>query len=183
MITLVLVLRHSIEKRSNYESLRLPRETGVSLSSLVPFSPLALSPFTRLGIPPDWSDTEIILIYTVKLVLGRHPRDSRYCPLNRSARLVEVRFTENKGRKVGLYWDWCPLNAEGPLNTGSAKYRFHCNYVTLIRAKYKMKRRPIYDTTLSSWSCQSHKCVGISPWHFLQAVEEVRLRTSIGNCY
>ena len=40
---------------------------------------------------------------TVKPVLSGHPRDPRYCPLNRGFRLVQVRFTENKGRKIGLY--------------------------------------------------------------------------------
>ena len=40
---------------------------------------------------------------TVKPVLSGHPRDPRYCPLNRGVRLVQVHFTENRGRKFGLY--------------------------------------------------------------------------------
>ena len=39
----------------------------------------------------------------LKTLYGGHPRDPRYCPLNRGVRLVQVRFTENKGRKIGLY--------------------------------------------------------------------------------
>ena len=40
---------------------------------------------------------------TVKPVLNGHPRDPLHCPLNRGVRLVQVHFTENKGRKIGLY--------------------------------------------------------------------------------
>ena len=36
---------------------------------------------------------------TVKPVLNRHPRDPRYCPLNRGVHLVQVHFIENKGKK------------------------------------------------------------------------------------
>ena len=42
-------------------------------------------------------------LVTVKPVLSGHPRDPRYCPLNRGVHLVQVHFTENKGRKIGLY--------------------------------------------------------------------------------
>ena len=57
---------------------------------------------------------------TVKPVLSGHPRDPCYCPLYRGVRLIQVRFTENKGRKIGLYRGWCPLNAGCLLNMGSA---------------------------------------------------------------
>ena len=40
---------------------------------------------------------------TVKPALSGHPRDPHYSPLSRGARLVQVHFTENKGRKIGLY--------------------------------------------------------------------------------
>ena len=42
-------------------------------------------------------------ILTVKPVLSGHPWDPHYCLLNRGVCLVQVHFTENKGRKVGLY--------------------------------------------------------------------------------
>ena len=42
-----------------------------------------------------------VLISTVKLVLSGHPRDPISCLLNRGVRLVQVHFTENKGRKIG----------------------------------------------------------------------------------
>ena len=32
------------------------------------------------------------------------------CPLNRGVQLVQVHFTEYKGRKIALYGGWCPLN-------------------------------------------------------------------------
>ena len=31
---------------------------------------------------------------------------------------MQVHFTENKGRNIGLYWGWCPLSAGCPLNAG-----------------------------------------------------------------
>ena len=46
-------------------------------------------------------------VNTVKPVLSGHPWDLRYCPLNRGVRLVQVHFTENKGRKLRLYRGWC----------------------------------------------------------------------------
>ena len=33
----------------------------------------------------------------------RSLQDPRYCPLNRGVRLVQVHFTENKGRKIHVY--------------------------------------------------------------------------------
>ena len=41
--------------------------------------------------------------HTVKPVLSGHQWDPRYCLLNRGVRLLQVRFTENKGRKIALY--------------------------------------------------------------------------------
>ena len=43
------------------------------------------------------------VVSTVKPVLSGHPWDPRFCSLNRGVRLVQVHFTENKGRKIGLY--------------------------------------------------------------------------------
>ena len=60
----------------------------------------------------------------MKPVLSGHPRDPRYCPLNRGVRLVQVRFTENEREEKlvfteagvrlmqGVHLIW------GPLNTG-----------------------------------------------------------------
>ena len=42
-------------------------------------------------------------INTVKPVLSGHPRDPRYCPLNRGVPLVQVHFTENKGIKIIVF--------------------------------------------------------------------------------
>ena len=52
-------------------------------------------------------------------VLFRCPR-----PLNRGVRLIKVPFKVNKWNKFGDL-GYCPLNRGCPLNTVSAKYRFH----------------------------------------------------------
>ena len=69
----------------------------------------------------------------MKAVLSGHPRDLRCCPLNRDVRLVQVHFTENKRKKMGLYGGWCPLNAGCPLNTGFTVY-----FILLLKYSYAM---------------------------------------------
>ena len=59
----------------------------------------------------------------MKSVLSGHPRDPRYCPLNRCVHLVQVHFTENKEEKVVFTEDGVRLIQgvrliRGPLNTG-----------------------------------------------------------------
>ena len=77
-------------------------------------------------------------IYTVKPVLSGHPRDPRYSPLNTGVRLIQVRFTENKGRKIGLYRGWCPLNAGCPLNTGFTVF-FSTQIKPVVRGAWQKK--------------------------------------------
>ena len=77
----------------------------------------------------------------MKFVLSGHPRDPRYCPLNKGVRLVQVRFTEKKGRKlvfteagvrliqgVPLIW--------GPLNTGFTEYKCYTFTTFVIQSEF-----------------------------------------------
>ena len=48
-------------------------------------------------------------------------------PLNRGVRLINASFEVNKGNQI-RYFGYGPLNRGCPLNTVSAKYRFHCIY-------------------------------------------------------
>ena len=72
---------------------------------------------------------------TVKPVLSGHPRDPRYCPLNRGVRLINTGWFYRKyGRKKLEFaeTDVCLINAGCPLNTGFTVFAFYMMCLNML---------------------------------------------------
>ena len=114
----------------------------------------------------------ITVFITVKPVLRGHPGDPRYFSLNRGVRLVQVHFTESKGRNIGLYWGWCPLNTGFTVRliqvfcilflVEEASWHKHCPTIDAIVCFLWLQLNYPTFIIFRCFTAKSHKCIMIA---------------------